>query len=82
MTAIVKKQISIIGVKLAIHLARKVPNIKVSDDGTVTAGANKEVMKMLVDQYKTIAGGISVMFAKKAIQPLLTGNEDLPDELR
>lgn len=82
MTAIIKKQISIIGEKIALQLARKVFGLKVSDDGTVTAGASKEALADLLEQYKAIAGGVAVMFAKRAIEPILSGKEDLPEELK
>jgi len=81
MTEIVKKQISIIGEEIALKQARTVPGIKVDDKGNVSGGS-KAKMKSLVDVYKEIAGGVAVIFAKKAIKPLLTGKEDLPEELK
>lgn len=82
MSAIIKKQMSIIGAKLALQQARKVPGIKVDDNGNVTAGESKAKLQALVDAYREIAGAVAVMFAKKAIKPLLSGKEDLPDELK
>ena len=81
MSAIIKKQISIIGEKVALDKARSVSGIKVDDSGNVTEGASKAKLQALLDAYKAVAGGVSIMFAKKAIKPLLTGKEDLPAEL-
>jgi hypothetical protein len=81
MTAIVKKQISIIGEKVALKMAIEVPGLKVDSSGNV-AGGNKSKLEALVDKYKEIAGGVAVLFAKKAIKPLLSGKEDLPDDLK
>jgi hypothetical protein len=82
MTAIVKKQISIIGSDRAILFARKVPSIGVSDDGTVTGGT-KDALALLCRQYMAVASGVAKMLMKSAIAPLVTGSTlDLPDELR
>jgi hypothetical protein len=81
MTAIIKKQISIIGEKVALKMATEVIGIKVDNSGNVTGG-NKAKLESLVDKYKEIAGGVAVLFAKKAIKPLLSGKEDLPNDLR
>lgn len=82
MTAIVKKQISVIGSDRAIQFARKVPHIGVSDDGTVTGG-NKAALAVLCQQYMSVASGVARMIMKAAVAPLLNGSAlDLPDELR
>jgi hypothetical protein len=83
MTAIVKKQISVIGSERAILFARKVPRIAVSDDGTVTTGGSKDALSVLCHQYMSVASGVARMLMKAAIAPLIAGsNLDLPDELR
>lgn len=82
MTAIVKKQISVIGSERAILFARKVPQIAVSDDGTVIGG-NKAALSALCQQYMSVASGVAKMLMKSAVAPLLSGSSvDLPDELR
>jgi hypothetical protein len=83
MTAIVKKQISIIGSERAILFARKVPRVSVSDDGTVTGGGSKDGLSILCQQYMSVASGVAKMLMKSAIAPLMAGCKlDLPDELR
>jgi hypothetical protein len=83
MTAIVKKQISVIGSERAILFARKVPRIAVNDDGTVTSGGTKDSLSVLCQQYMSVASGVARMLMKSAIAPLISGSPlDLPDELR
>jgi len=83
MTAIVKKQISLIGSDRALLFARKVPRVDVNDDGTVTSGGSKDALSALCQQYMTVASGVAKMLMKSAIAPLLPGSTlDLPDELR
>ena len=82
MTAIIKKQMSIIGSEFALKVARNVPGIEVDDKGNVTSSASKAKLRILVEEYKLISGELAVLFAKKAIQSLLNGKEDLPDELK
>ena len=53
----------------------------VDDDGNVKGGS-KAKMRSLVDAYKELSGEIVIIFAKKAIEPLLTGKEDIPEELK
>ena len=81
MTAVVKRQVAIIGQKIAINKAKEVKGITVDDSGNVSGG-NKAKLESLVEKYKGIAGGVAVLFAKKAIKPLLSGKEDLPDTLK
>ena len=81
MTAIVKKQMSVRGKESALHEARSVPGIQVDDNGNVSGGS-KAKLKSLVNVYKDITGTIAVTFAKRAKAPLLTGKEDLPEELK
>lgn len=83
MTAIVKKQISVIGSERAILFARKVPRIAVNDDGTVTSGGSKDTLSILCQQYMSVASGVAKMLMKSAVAPLIAGSTlDLPDELR
>jgi len=81
MTAIIKKQMAVMGDKVALQKARDVSGIKVDDSGNITAGASKEKLSALVDSYKSVAGGVAVMFAKKAIAGKTAG-VNLPDELK
>ncbi len=83
MTAIVQKQISIIGSERAVLFARKVARIAVSDDGTVTGGGSKDALAALCQQYMSVASGVAKMLMKSAIAPLIAGASlELPDELR
>lgn len=83
MTAIVKKQISVIGSDRALLFARKVPRIDISDDGTVNNVGSKEALSALCQQYMSVASGVAKMLMKSAVAPLLPGSKlDLPDELR
>lgn len=83
MTAIVKKQISILGSERALLFARKVPRIAINDDGTVTSSGNKDMLAALCQQYMSVASGVAKMLMKSAIAPLISGSSlDLPNELR
>lgn len=83
MTAIIKKQISVIGSDRALLFARKVPRIDVNDDGTVTSAGSKDALSALCRQYMSVASGVAKMLMKSAVAPLLSGSTlDLPDELR
>jgi hypothetical protein len=83
MTAIVKKQISVLGMDRAILFARKVPRIVVNDDGTITSGGSKDALSALCRQYMSVASGVARMLMKSAIAPLISESAlDLPDELR
>jgi len=80
MTVIILKEISIMGKEVALKESRIVPGIKVDDQGNVTGGS-KAKLKSLIDVFKELSGGMAIVFAKKAIEPILTGDEDLPEEL-
>ena len=54
MSAIIKKHIFTIGATIALQQARNVPKIKVNNDGVVTAGASKENLTALIEEYKKI----------------------------
>lgn len=83
MTAIVKKQISVIGSERAILFARKVPAVAIAEDGTVTSGGSKAALSGLCQQYMAVASGVAKMLMKSAIAPLMAGATlDLPEELR
>ena len=82
MSAIIKKEMSIMGKDFALKVARNVPGLVIDDAGNVKSVGTKAQLRLLVAQYKSVSGGLAVMFAKKAIEPLLSGDEDLPDELK
>ncbi|MFH1786487.1 MAG: hypothetical protein ABH829_02485 [archaeon] len=82
MTAVIQKHIQIMGAKPAVAIARRVQEIRVSDDGKVTRGASKDTFELLLNAYKDISGPISLFFAKQAVTPILDGDEDLPQELK
>ncbi len=79
-SAVVAKQGEIMGLEMALKAARK-NGLQVEDDGSVANGSRQK-LELLVGAYKELQGGMAVLFAKKAIKPLLTGKEDLPQELR
>jgi len=81
MSAIIKKEMSIVGKEFALKVARNVPDVEVDDEGNVSGG-NKARLHMLVEEYRRVSGGLAVIFARKAIQPFLSGGEDLPEELK
>ena len=83
MTAIIRKQITIMGAEKALKYARQVPGIVVADDGRVTSEADQTALAGLVQEYKKVAGTVAILLMKTAIAPLLKGADlTLPQELR
>jgi len=59
-TEIIRKQIDILGVDVAVRKANGVPGLKVSDKGEVNSlsGDPQEVLQELVQQYVALSGEI------------------------
>lgn len=70
LTAVIKKQIVILGPDITLSKARNVTGITVADDGTVTnvEGSPQEVTQALIDQFVQLSG----LIVKKTMEPLLS----------
>ncbi|MFC1455124.1 hypothetical protein ACFLQI_03500 [Candidatus Undinarchaeota archaeon] len=82
MTAIVQKQMSLVGRTVALKTARQVLGIEVSDAGIVHGHASKSTLELLLKEYESLSGEHAFALAKDAIKPILDGTEDLPDKLK
>jgi hypothetical protein len=83
MSAIVKKQVSIIGKERALVIAKKVQGVTYDDDGNVVAGANKDALTLLCREYMAVAQGAARLLMKWAVAPLLPQvSVELPPELK
>jgi hypothetical protein len=81
-TAIIQRFIQMLGATEALKQARRVPRLEVAPDGTVLSAVSLTEFSMLVRQYKSVGGSISVYFMKSAIAPLAPSGTILPEELR
>jgi len=81
-TAIIQRFIQMLGADEAVRQARRVPKLEVAADGTVLSAVSLLEFSMLVRQFKTVGGSISVYFMKSAIAPLVPDGTILPEELR
>lgn len=70
MTEVIAKQSVILGPEMAIMRARKVAEIQVADNGSVTAidGDHAEALKKLIDSYVELSGQI----VKNALGPIFS----------
>lgn len=70
LTAVIKKQIVILGPDITLSKARNVRGLIVADDGTVTnvQGQAQEVTQALIDQFVQLSG----LIVKKTMEPLLS----------
>jgi len=82
MSAVIKKEMSIIGKELVLRIARKTTDLEIDNLGNIKSGGTKMKLRLLVEEYKRVSGPLAVVFAKRAMKPLLTGNEDIPLELK
>ncbi|GEM_PF-5719699 len=79
-TAIIKKQVQILGVEIAVETAR---HAGITVDATGQAkGMDKTGLRALLGAFKQIEGGFAIIAAKKAIAPFLNEKLDLPEELK
>lgn len=60
---LIKKQMIMLGPNIALDKARKVPNLKIGDDGEVLdmAGDPRVVLKGVANEYMTLSGQIAQM---------------------
>lgn len=71
LSAVVQKQMAILGPQIALARARSVQGLMVMDDGSVAsyAGDPKSLMQNLIDQYVQLSG----LIVKKTMEPFLEG---------
>lgn len=72
LTAIIKKQSSMIGMSLAVKKAQNIAGLEVDENGNVTACAG-DALKMveeLVNAYSALAGDMAIKFCKEASKPV------------
>ena len=69
LTAVIKKQIVILGPDITLSKARNVKGLTVAQDGTVTdvQGEPQAVTQALIDQFVQLSG----LIVKKTMEPLL-----------
>lgn len=63
LTDLIKKQMVVLGPNIALDKAKKVPGLKVSEDGTVLDmdGNPAMVLKGVANEYMTLSGQIAQM---------------------
>jgi hypothetical protein len=63
LTDLIQKQMVVLGPNIALDKARKVPGLKVSDDGTVleVSGDPQMVLKGVANEYMQLSGQIAQM---------------------
>ncbi|KKP69772.1 hypothetical protein A2X44_04845 [candidate division CPR3 bacterium GWF2_35_18] len=85
-TAIIQKQAEIIGSKIAIKKAEKVPQLVLDDQGEVFNLGLDPIVTLgnLVKEYMQLSGSVAINFSKEAISNILLNNPgiELPTELQ
>lgn len=85
-TAIIQKQAEIIGNKMAIKKAEKVPQLALNDQGEVFNSGVDPIATLgnLVREYVQLSGSVAISFSKEAISNIILNNPDilLPPELK
>ena len=63
LTDLIQKQMVVLGPNIALDKARKVPGLKVADDGTVleVSGDPQMVLKGVANEYMQLSGQIAQM---------------------
>jgi len=82
-TAIVKRFARLSGMPTALHVARKIPELSVDDEGNVLGYNIRDpigTINFLIDQHEVLYGEIARSLAIQATQPLATDKKIL-DEL-
>lgn len=76
LSAVIKKQIVILGPDITLVKARNVKGLVVADDGTVTdiAGDPQQLTQQLIDQFVQLSGEI----VRKTMEPLLNVTQATP----
>ncbi|HBU70018.1 MAG TPA: hypothetical protein DEE98_06485 [Elusimicrobia bacterium] len=67
-SAIIKKQMSIIGSNMALKSVKDIAGLTVAQDGTATGG-DAAKLTAVVASYEKIAGTVALMLMKGAIAP-------------
>ena len=85
-TAIIQKQAEIIGKKIAIKKAEKVPQLALNDQGEVFNLGMDPVVTLgnLVREYMQLSGNVAIIFSKEAISNIILNTPEikLPKELQ
>lgn len=70
LTDLVQKQMVVLGPNIALDKARKVPGLKVSDDGTVMdiAADPQMVLKGVANEYMQLSGQIAQMTLNSLVE--------------
>ena len=71
--AIVKTQAKVIGLGIALHLARGIQGLEISEDGVAVTyeGDPVTILGELVERYRKVERDVAITLAKKAIEPLI-----------
>jgi len=77
--AIIKIQTKIIGPGIAVHLARGIQGLEISEDGSIVTYEGNPVYMMneLVERYRKVERDVAITLAKKAIEPLIKESPEL-----
>ena len=85
-SAIIKKQIGLIGATLATKKARNVSGLQIGENGEVFSITEDSISTIgnLVRQYADISGDTAIQFCREAIEPVLADHPgtNLPKELQ
>lgn len=77
LTDLIQKQMVVLGPNIALDKARKIPGLKVADDGTVLNmdGDSQMVLKGVANEYMTLSGQIAQMTINSLLEkyPTLKG---------
>lgn len=77
LTDLIQKQMVVLGPNIALDKARKIPGLKVTDDGTVLDmdGNPQLVLKGVANEYMTLSGQIAQMTLNTLLEkyPTLKG---------
>ena len=79
LTSILKRFGRLAGVPAALHVARKVPQLSVDDDGNVldyNANDPLGTITLLIDQYEVLYGEIARTVARQAAEPLVAATDN------
>lgn len=77
-SAIVKRFVRLTGIPTALNVARKVPQLTLTDDGNVLDYDTQNplgTITLLIDQYEVLYGEIARTLARQAAQPLAAVTE-------
>jgi len=77
--AIVKTQAKVIGLGIALHIARGIQGLDISEDGVAATydGDPITILENLVERYRKVERDVAITLAKKAIEPLIAESPEL-----